>query len=64
MIKQLINYIKTSIKKNFNWHDWVERLQAIVMGGIVMFTIHMGEPLLGIMLFCVATIDPKWFKEQ
>jgi hypothetical protein len=63
MIKQIVNYIKTSIKTNFNWHDWVERLQAIIMGMVIMFTIHMGEPILGLILFGVASIDPRWFKD-
>ncbi len=62
-IGKLCAQLLSMVKRNFSWHDWVERIQAIVMGLIAGITLNFGEPILAIILLLVATIDPKWFKE-
>ena len=62
-VRKLIAYFYATVKRNFLLQDWMERLQAIVMGLVAGITLNIGEPVLTGLVLLAALVDPKWFKE-
>lgn len=63
MIKKIWNYVKDSMKRNFKIEEYVERLQALLIGAVTLFAFALGGWEIGIPMLIVGLVDPRWFKD-
>ena len=59
MIKKIVSYLKL----RFTMEDFLDRMQAMMFGGLIALSIFIGNYWVAVLLLVFGSIDPKWFRE-